>query len=338
MRLFLALIQILLLSGGVATVVYHEQIIEEYDKRFGEKDDRQVVAEVLSSSGNVRYKLPKTLIYKKVRKDLDLKLRDTITTDSGANAKLRFSDGLELEIGENSFLVLDQNEEANAKGIKISFLRGNFKVLKRGKAGNATLIKNTNKLKQDIVIDPSADKSAKPIVIRSQQSKDFKRLLSQKQNEAARKVSVPEEMNEAPEMNEKSAMIDPVAPKAVNSDLRSRDLQRKEKKAVIKKSVFELREEKETLPESYIVGIIKKQKPFFNRCYAQHLRLNPEAEGRIDFSFTINPKGDVIDVRVLRATINDPRLHRCSINVIERAKFKAFNGDPVVVNYPFYFE
>ena len=66
MRLFLALIQILLLSGGVATVVYHEQIIEEYDKRFGEKDDRQVVAEVLSSSGNVRYKLPKTLIYKKV--------------------------------------------------------------------------------------------------------------------------------------------------------------------------------------------------------------------------------------------------------------------------------
>lgn len=338
MRFVLGILQILLLIGGVATVVYHEQIIEEYDKRFGEKDDRQVVAEVLSSSGNVRYKLPKTLVYKKVRKDLDLKLRDTITTDSGANAKLRFSDGLELEIGENSFLVLDQGEEENAKGIRISFLRGNFKVLKRGKAGKATLIKNAAKLKQDIVIDPSADKSAKPIVIRSKQSKDFKKLLNQKQQETAEKASLPEEMSDAPEMNEKTAVVEPLAPKAVNSDLKSKELERKEKKAVIKKSVFELREEKETLPESYIVEIVKKQKPFFNRCYAQHLRLNPEAEGRIDFSFTISPKGDVIDVRVLRATINDPRLHRCSINVIERAKFKAFNGDPVVVNYPFYFE
>ncbi|MEC9282409.1 MAG: AgmX/PglI C-terminal domain-containing protein, partial [Bdellovibrionota bacterium] len=326
MRFVLGLLQILLLAGGVATVVYHEQIIEEYDKQFGEKDDRQLVAEVLSSSGNVRYKLPKTLIYKKVRKDLGLKLRDTITTDAGANAKLRFSDGLELEIGENSFLVLDQNEESSAKGIKISFLRGNFKVLKRGKAGKTTLIKNTSKVKQDIVIDPSADKTAKPIVIRSKQSEGFKNLLAEKQNEAAQKQNVPEEMNEAPQMNEKTAMVDPVAPKAVNSNLKSKELERKEKKAVIKKSVFELREEKETLPESYIVEIIKKQKPFFNRCYAQHLRLNPEAEGRIDFSFTINPKGEVIDVRVLRATINDPRLHRCSSNVIERAKFKAFNG------------
>ena len=32
---------------------------------------------------------------------------------------------------------------------------------------------------------------------------------------------------------------------------------------------------KESLPDDYIASVVKKQKPFLNRCYAQHLRLNP---------------------------------------------------------------
>ncbi|MFK8137622.1 MAG: AgmX/PglI C-terminal domain-containing protein [Bdellovibrionales bacterium] len=106
----------------------------------------------------------------------------------------------------------------------------------------------------------------------------------------------------------------------------------------IRQRQIERRVKKEILPDSYISQTIRKQRPFLNRCYAQHLRINPNAEGRIDFNFKISPKGQVEEIRVLNSSIKDVRLLQCTMSVIERAKFRAFNGDPIIVNYPITFE
>ncbi len=98
------------------------------------------------------------------------------------------------------------------------------------------------------------------------------------------------------------------------------------------------KEEKETLPDSYIASVIRNQKTFLNRCYAQHLRLNPEARGRIDTSLTIEPDGTISAARVIGSTIPDPVLQQCVVSTLQRARFKAFNGDPIMVNYPINFE
>ncbi len=95
---------------------------------------------------------------------------------------------------------------------------------------------------------------------------------------------------------------------------------------------------KESLPDDYIASIVKKQKPFLNRCYAQHLRLNPNASGKMSISFTVEPTGGVTSVRILRSSIADPRLQKCTLTVLERMQFKTFDGDPIVVNYPINFE
>lgn len=333
-----ALVSIILLGIGSCLIYFHEEIISEYDKRFGEKDPRPVVATLMQPEGVVRYKLPKTLIYKNARDGLSLRLKDTITTDSNSKLKVQFIDGLELEIEENSFIVLDAPSNDSTEGLKISFLRGNFKVLKRGAPGKNTLIKESGNPKDDIVIDPAAQKSLKPIVIAAKPQKEFKRLLEQKQKLLSGKL------DEATPEQEALSLVDPNQKIDVNksdTDLAkpdTRQLSKEEMREKIKKIQFKTREEKDTLPESYIVDVIKKQKAFFNRCYAQHLRLNPDAQGRIDFSFTINPKGKVIDVRILRSTLNDPRLQQCSMSVIERSEFRVFNGDPIVVNYPIFFE
>lgn len=341
MVFFRSLFILFLLFCGTSLVYFHEEVIEYYDKNFGPKDERPVVAKVESPSGTVRFKLPKTLIYKKVKKGQELRLRDTITTDSDSKLKLNFVDGLELEVGENSFIVLDNNSDNKGQGLKISFLRGNFKVLKKGTAGKNTLIKKgTTSIKEDIVIDPAANKSFKPIVISSKQSKEFQKLLDEKNQLLSRK-NTPEMFDEeSPDADVMGKTeVDPVKIQGKDSNnVETKQLSKAEEKERIKKIQFKTREEKETLPESYIVDTIQKQKPFFNRCYAQHLRLNPEAQGRIDFSFTISASGKVIDVRILRATINDPRLHQCSMSVLERSEFRAFGGDPIVVNYPIYFE
>jgi TonB family protein len=112
-------------------------------------------------------------------------------------------------------------------------------------------------------------------------------------------------------------------------------LEDKEEKA---KKKTQAKNAKEVLPESYIASIIKNQKNFLYRCYAQHLRLNPDARGRIDTSITIEPDGTVSSCRVIGSTIPDPTLQQCVVSTLARARFRSFNGDPMIVTYPIHFD
>lgn len=95
---------------------------------------------------------------------------------------------------------------------------------------------------------------------------------------------------------------------------------------------------KEKLPESYIASVIRNQKNFLYRCYAQHLRLNPDARGRIDTSFSIEPDGTISACRVIASTIADPTLQQCVVSTLARVRFKSFDGDPMIVTYPIHFD
>jgi len=98
------------------------------------------------------------------------------------------------------------------------------------------------------------------------------------------------------------------------------------------------KEIRETLPESYISLVIQSQKNLLNRCYIQHLRLNPQAKGRIDTSMTIDPDGSVQRVLVVGSTISDPALQQCVVTVLSRSKFRSYSGDPIIFTYPINFD
>ena len=95
---------------------------------------------------------------------------------------------------------------------------------------------------------------------------------------------------------------------------------------------------RESLPDSYIALVIRGQRNLLDRCYGQHLRLNPQARGRIDTLLTIEPDGTISSARVVASSISDPVLQQCVITVLQRAKFRPYDGDPIVVNYPINFE
>lgn len=98
------------------------------------------------------------------------------------------------------------------------------------------------------------------------------------------------------------------------------------------------KKQRETLPDEYIASVVNNQKPFFNRCYAQHLRLNPDSRGQINLAFTIDDQGKVTAVNLVNSTMGDPQLDRCTMAVLERCRFRPYDGDPIVVNYPINFE
>jgi len=96
--------------------------------------------------------------------------------------------------------------------------------------------------------------------------------------------------------------------------------------------------EKISLPDAYITAVIRNQKTFLNRCYAQHLRQDPDTQGRIETSLTIESDGNVSTARVIGSTIADPQLQQCIVSTLQRAKFKSFAGDPIIVSYPINFD
>ncbi|HEX4925798.1 MAG TPA: AgmX/PglI C-terminal domain-containing protein [Bdellovibrionales bacterium] len=93
-----------------------------------------------------------------------------------------------------------------------------------------------------------------------------------------------------------------------------------------------------TLSDAYIASVIQKHTGFLNRCYAQLLSKSPQAKGEVHLTFTIQPNGSVTALRVLKSTLDDADLQKCVISVVERAQFRGFRAEPIVVNYPIYFE
>lgn len=286
---------VLLLLLGIFLLVFHEPIIEFLNDVFGPKDPRPVVAKIETFSGEVDFKKPKTLSYRKVRAGTELRIQDTIVTGNDSTTIIAFNTGFRLEVDQNSIIIIEQPEAGESGELKITFLRGNFKVLDKGQAGSLILSKD------NILQDPSGT-VAKPLTIAAKP-----KLIA--------KPSPP-----------------PIPSPVIKSEVIE------EIKTVAKPTPKPTPKAKETLPQDYIDQVIKKQTPFFNRCYSEHLRLNPNARGRISLSFTIMPNGSVENVRVLGSTLKDPKLERCTVSVIERIRFRKFDGDPSIYSYPLNFE
>jgi TonB family protein len=96
--------------------------------------------------------------------------------------------------------------------------------------------------------------------------------------------------------------------------------------------------DEKTLSDSYISTVVQNQRGFLNHCYALHLRNQPQSKGEIDLTFTIQTGGDVTNLKILKSTLPDSDLQKCILSVIERTRFKRFEGDPIIVNYPIFFE
>lgn len=93
-----------------------------------------------------------------------------------------------------------------------------------------------------------------------------------------------------------------------------------------------------SLPDDHIEVLIKSQKGHFSRCFTDLLQSKPRAQGRLDISFTIEARGNVSRTKVLASALSDEKFHKCVLSVFDRLKFKAFDGQPIVVNYPLQFD
>lgn len=72
-------------------------------------------------------------------------------------------------------------------------------------------------------------------------------------------------------------------------------------------------------------------------CYDTGLEANPNAAGRIEFAWTVNPDGTVRDVRVVTSALDDATTEKCMTRAIESWRFPEPQGGPAVITFPFKF-
>ncbi len=277
------IVVVLLLLLALLTFLFSDEIYNLYESIFGPKDKRPTIAILKESDGPAKYKLPKTLRYREAKKGLELKDLDTLVTDESTTAVVQFKSGFELEILPNSIFIIEEPETGDDGTIRITFLRGQFNILKQASGA---------------IVKDSKPKVPKPIRI----------------------TMTPPTTTTLP----KKDILDTVQVEEIKAPKRRK---RKKKKRI-----------RESLPDAYVTGIVKKQRTFFQHCYERFRKVNPEERGSIQFAFTIEPSGSVSTVSIVGATISDPVLQKCSMDVLKRMKFKSFDGDPFVFVYPINYE
>ncbi len=306
-------------------------------------DPRPVIADITKVHHDVKFRLPESLNYYKAMSGMPLRSKDNIATEAGSTAMIKFKNGLEIEIQPNSLVVIE--DLASQEGsLELTFLRGEIKVI--GEAGKTVKVSSDTFKKKSISFKTKKVGNETKVEIAGREKAEEKKI----EKNALRDLGTEDEdVAVAPPIQiDLGAIEKSVAKKDKPSN---RDVTLEDKKEGRRPTMIAMKEmptskpekpkipvNKETLSDSHIASVIREKRAFLNRCYAQHLRLNPEARGRIDTSLTIEPDGSISSARVVASTIADPSLQQCVITTLQRCRFKNFRGDAIVLRYPINFE
>lgn len=110
------------------------------------------------------------------------------------------------------------------------------------------------------------------------------------------------------------------------------------KEETVKEKSLETAVTEDTLSDVQITNSMAQLRQPLIKCYAGNLKENSNSKGEVYLSFTIERDGKVSLVRILQESFKDEKFSKCISEVIERAQFDRFKGDPIIVNYPVYFE
>lgn len=88
-----------------------------------------------------------------------------------------------------------------------------------------------------------------------------------------------------------------------------------------------------------IDSYVRKSVDEIKKCYENELVKDPKIAGRVVINFIISASGDVSSSKVQRTSMNNPKVEKCTAEVVKKIKFpKPKGGGIVIVNYPFLFK
>ena len=93
-----------------------------------------------------------------------------------------------------------------------------------------------------------------------------------------------------------------------------------------------------TLGKDEIRKVVRAHIEEVRVCYTAALESDPQAQGRIEFDFTIGTDGAVVQAAIKSSTMKDEAVPVCVRDAIKTWRFPAPVGGEVAVTYPFVLE
>lgn len=261
------------------------------------------VGQISEVVGNVYIRQSHATHTKPVEDDLPLELyqHDALLVGTGSLARLIFSGGAEINLLEDSEILVEFFNAKDAMSpVYVTLRRGDLEIKKAGLPGRLFIVKD-------------------------------KRVLSLPEWETGK--DIPSNLvNVAPEEQavkvESDAGGKPEPKEAVKASGESA-----ESTAPVVKMGNE-----QTLSSAYIEKTLAEKSGHFRRCQSNAIRDKLPAFGQMLYSIRIDPNGKIGNVRQLSSSVNNIHLTSCITEVIERTTFRAFNGKAITISYPIDFQ
>ncbi len=239
-------------------------------------------------------------------KNTIIRHRDRITVNANAKMAFQLTNGYELELTENTEALFESwGDSKNQKVVYLTLLSGDYVLLNSGQRGSLFVIKNKN-----IFAPEYRPKAATAPVIQTKKEADpdSKKVLQADKKEAEKKTDLPDKPDKEPKNLNRAGMGMPQ------------------------------KRQQESLDTQYIERILASRDQLFRRCRLTSLRDKKNNNGNLLYTFVIQTTGEVRGVRLLQSDIQNISLQNCVASVIERTKFKSFQGEDISLSYPIRFE
>lgn len=330
---FIPLTALLIISFAAAGLGYRFlrdfSVSSELDRPGSSSDKGSEIGEVQAIQGDVSFRRPQTVDLRPLATPHSLHLQELIVTGRDSEARIAFQGGAVVRLLENSRLVATRRN-GDTRPVDVTLLSGSVSLVRAGQPHSIQFFQEGEKLSLSPESDSGPSVSAAAATSQNKQKEINPTVV----------VGLPEDIIKDDRPTVRSAPSDsmvivasepkettkdehlPLDP-AENSPTRSLP----PKKSRIEGSVS----------DQEIIGQLRLQTAFFQRCYLNYLNRSRKAReaakpgGVITVAFTIQSRGRVSDVTVVRSDFQDTILHRCISETVGRTNFKAFNGDDVLV-------
>lgn len=264
---------------------------------------RHPVAQIAETVGDVFVRPKATARLKSVRGKAPYQIyqHDAVVVGTGSLARLFFAGGAEINVLEDSEILAEFfNADDPMSPVYLNLRRGDMEIKNYGLPGRLFIVRNKKVLS-----------------------------LAEWSQDAPGPSNVVAVNQEAPPVKVENAHAPSKVAQAIQSVA--------ETEAESTAPIVDLGGE-QTLSSAYIERTLSSKSGHLRRCQTNSIRDKLPAFGQMLLSIRIEPSGKVASVRPLSNTINNIHLTSCVTEVIERTKFRAFNGKPITLSYPIDFQ
>lgn len=263
----------------------------------------RVIGKFISVTGDVERRLPETTQRMPAKPGDNFRSGELLFTERASETEIEFENGVRLRIEPGSRFVTEI-DRANPDVMNATIIEGSATTLFSGKSGMFRLFKEGREV--PLSEDSRNPVPVVPVVVGSQP------------------VAQP-----TASLNRESVVITASTPSQIKDASPTPQPQLKnllEKKGVASSG---------TISNDEIRASLRAQTSFFQRCYLAYINRQGTGSGSIVVAFTINNTGKVSGGKILRSTFNDSTLNACVLEAVERASFRAFDGEPIpVLEFP----